>query len=101
MCFRAISLASTLTGMLLALTAEAAEPVDYLRDIKPILKERCFACHGGLKQQAGLRLDTGASIRLGGDSGPAAIAGQPASSPLIARITSADPTIRMPSEGKP
>jgi mono/diheme cytochrome c family protein len=79
----------------------AAEPVDYLRDIKPVLKERCFACHGALKQQAGLRLDTGEHIRRGGDSGPAAVAGQSGTSPLIARITSPDPTNRMPSEGKP
>ncbi|HIG31019.1 MAG TPA: hypothetical protein EYQ50_25745 [Verrucomicrobiales bacterium] len=41
----------------------------YLRDIKPLLKEKCFACHGGLKQKAGLRLDTAALIIKGGDSG--------------------------------
>ena len=32
--------------------------VDYAKDIKPLLKERCYACHGALKQKAGLRLDT-------------------------------------------
>ena len=48
----------------------AAEPVDYVRQIKPILKERCFACHGALKQKAGLRLDSGTLIRKGGDGGP-------------------------------
>ena len=31
---------------------------DYLTKVKPLLKERCYACHAGLKQQAGLRLDT-------------------------------------------
>ena len=30
----------------LAAPAPAADPVDYARDVKPILKERCFACHG-------------------------------------------------------
>jgi hypothetical protein len=34
----------------------AGESVDYLRDVKPVLKTRCFACHGSLKQQAKLRL---------------------------------------------
>ena len=32
--------------------------VDYLTQIKPLLRERCFSCHGALKQRAGLRLDT-------------------------------------------
>ena len=35
----------------------AAEPVDFGRDIKPFFKERCYACHGAVKQNAGLRLD--------------------------------------------
>ena len=41
-------------------TANAA---DYLRDIKPVLKARCYACHGALKQKSGLRLDTAVNIR--------------------------------------
>ena len=36
--------------------------VDYAKDIKPLLKERCYACHGALKQKAGLRLDTVSAI---------------------------------------
>ncbi len=79
----------------------AAEPVDYLRDVKPVLKERCFACHGALKQQSGLRLDTGKLVRQGGDSGPAVAAGQVAASRLVERIRSADLSQRMPPEGKP
>lgn len=31
-----------------ATTAPAAEPVDYRKDIKPVLQERCYACHGAL-----------------------------------------------------
>ena len=46
---------------------------DYLAIVKPVLRERCYACHGALKQEAGLRLDTGAAIRQGGDSGPAVV----------------------------
>ena len=33
--------------------------IDYQRDVKPILHSRCYACHGALKQEAGLRLDSG------------------------------------------
>jgi mono/diheme cytochrome c family protein len=74
---------------------------DYQRHVKPLLKERCFACHGALKQQAGLRLDTGAAIRRGGEGGPAIAAGKAAESLLFERITESEPTLRMPPEGKP
>ncbi len=41
--------------------------VDYMRlTIKPILSKRCYACHGGLQQKAGLRLDTAALDEKGG-----------------------------------
>ena len=43
----------------------AADQVDYLKDIKPLLSKRCAACHGALKQQNSLRLDTAAAIRQG------------------------------------
>ena len=42
---------------LLALTS-SAWAVDYATQIKPLLKQKCYACHGGLKQKAGLRLDS-------------------------------------------
>ena len=45
-----------------ALPIQAA---DYLRDIKPVLKARCYACHGALKQKAGLRVDSAANLRKG------------------------------------
>lgn len=80
----------------------ASEPPDggsnYLRDIKPLLKARCYACHGGLKQESGLRLDTGESIRKGGDHGvvvaPGTVGGR-----LLERIGSQDLSVRMPPEG--
>src|SRR4051812_28276927 len=77
------------------------ETVEYLRDVKPILKERCFACHGALKQQAGLRLDTANSVRRGGENGQVIIAGKPAESRLMERVSAVDLTVRMPPEGKP
>ena len=60
----------TLALMLSFVTDVMAQtPVEYVRDVKPILKERCYACHGALKQESGLRLDTGNAIRQGGDGG--------------------------------
>ncbi len=79
--------------------AFAAEPVDYLRDIKPLLKQRCYACHGALKQKGKLRLDTAAAMATGGRNGPAVSAGDPAGSVLLERVS--DPDHRMPPEGKP
>lgn len=67
--------------------------------IRPLFKERCFACHGSLKQEANLRVDTAAYILRGGDSGNTIQPGDPANSLLISRITSTDLSIRMPPEG--
>jgi len=88
--------------LLVASTALAADrPVDYVRDVKPILHERCFSCHGALKQNAKLRLDSGELIRKGGTSGPAVVAGKSAESRLIERVSDPDEETRMPPELKP
>lgn len=78
-----------------------AEQVDYEKQIKPIFKARCTACHGVLKQEAGLRLDTGAFARKGGDSGSVIAEKNSASSQIISRVTSTDASERMPQEGEP
>ena len=64
-----------LPGWLLAGEPPSASTVDYSRDVKPILSNRCYDCHGALKHKAGLRLDTAALMRKGGDSGPAVVPG--------------------------
>ncbi len=81
----------------------ADDAVDYAKQIKPILKQRCFSCHGALKQKADLRLDTVALMREGGDNGPALTPGSAAQSPIVHRVTSTEPAKRMPplSEGEP
>jgi len=96
---RAISLAALLLPFLSALSA--ADSVEYLRDVKPVLAHRCYACHGALKQEAGLRLDSAELIRKGGESGPAVEAGDADSSLLIAHVTAKDAADRMPPIGKP
>jgi hypothetical protein len=82
-------------------------PIDFNRDIRPILSNTCFKCHGPDAKQRkggkdGFRLDTerGAFADLGG--GPAIVRGKPEESELIARITSDDPLEAMPppSSGK-
>ncbi|MDP7015529.1 MAG: DUF1553 domain-containing protein [Pirellulaceae bacterium] len=73
----------------------------YNQVVKPLLRSRCYACHGGLKQEAGLRLDTVALQKEGGDSGPAIQPGDAAKSLLIQRTAATDDEERMPPEGKP
>jgi hypothetical protein len=73
----------------------------YLKKIKPVLRERCFACHGALKAESELRLDTAESAIRGGASGAAVSASKPEESLLWQRITSKDDGDRMPPEGEP
>ena len=87
---------------LLPVGAVRAADVDYLRDVKPLLKHHCYTCHGALKQEAGLRLDTAESARKGATDGPVLLVGKPAAeSPIVRRITSTDAAVRMPQESKP
>lgn len=95
------SLLTVIVAFLCTSSLTAQEAIEYHRDVKPILKERCFACHGALKQKGKLRLDTADAMRRGGAGGAAVVAGQPDKSLLIERITSADDSERMPPEGKP
>lgn len=87
-------------GCLLTVPLMAAEN-PYPGRIKPLLRERCYACHGALKQEAGLRVDTVAGLIAGGDNGPAVIANQPGQSLLVQRIAAAHESERMPPEGAP
>jgi hypothetical protein len=79
--------------------AKAGSPVDFNRQILPILSENCFACHGpdATKRKARLRLDTkeGAFGNLRG-GGHAIVPGNLAMSSLILRVTAADPSDVMP-----
>ncbi len=78
----------------------ASRPVDYARDVRPILETRCYACHGPEKQRAGLRLDKKAAALRGGSDGiPAIRPGHAAESELVRRVASVDPEERMPSRG--
>jgi hypothetical protein len=85
-----------LACLLLASHAPAAESVDYLRDIKPILIRQCYSCHGAAKQKAGLRLDTASLAKKGGNTGPAIIPGKAADSLLIHAITGTNDVKKMP-----
>src|SRR5947208_7811947 len=64
-----MNLARTMILALLLPTVAHAQPVDYLREVKPILAGSCYTCHGAIKQKGGLRLDSVALMKEGGDHG--------------------------------
>ena len=66
----------------------AVEHDFYLKSVKPVLQSRCFACHGVLKQEANLRLDTVASMLVGGENGHAIQPNDETHSLLVQRISS-------------
>jgi hypothetical protein len=57
--------------------------VDYVRDVKPLLAEHCYKCHGAQQQKSELRLDTAALALKGGGNGPALKSGKSAESLII------------------
>ena len=87
---------------LLVTPGRAADgPIKFNRDIRPLLSDNCFACHGPdrNKRKADLRLDTkDGLLGNGNDHHGVVVATKPAESELIRRLTSDDPTLRMPPE---
>src|SRR4051812_27767710 len=65
-------------------------------NIRPLLIDHCQKCHGADKQKADLRLDGRDRILKGGESGPAAIAGEPEKSLLIRAVQHTDKDLKMP-----
>lgn len=76
----------------------AAESVDFSRDIRPILSDKCFACHGpdSENREADLRLDQRENVFASRDDDSIITPGSPEQSELIARVESDDPDIVMP-----
>src|SRR5215510_50081 len=76
----------------------APPPVDFNRDVRPILSDNCFACHGPDEKRrlAGLRLDTAEGLLADRGGYKVVVPGDPAASRLLARISSTAPATRMP-----
>jgi hypothetical protein len=69
------------------------------KQVRPVLAERCFSCHGARKHKGGLRLDSGSALAKGSDNGPVIMPGDPEQSPLV-RAIRYDGELKMPPTGK-
>ena len=82
----------------------AAIPAEDLKffeaKVRPLLLERCVECHGEKKQKGGLRLDSAAGWRTGGESGAVIEPGRPAESLLIAAVRHVREDLQMPPKEK-
>ncbi|MFO0942717.1 MAG: DUF1553 domain-containing protein [Pirellulales bacterium] len=97
---RTIPLMVALLVTPLSLWADDSQQI-YLQQIKPVLQQRCYSCHGASKQESGLRLDTVAFMKHGIDGASVFESQAGAKSSLLERISSDDLSSRMPPEGKP
>ena len=98
--YRPSYLIFALGGAFIFAPTTRAKPVDFSREIQPILSDKCYPCHGpdAAARKSGLRLDRRIEAFAGGKSGLVTIVpGRPDDSELIARIFSHDSEEVMPA----
>ena len=97
---RSLALMAAVFFSCFAEPVSAAEPatVDFNRDIRPILSDHCFECHGpdAEQRQAELRLDNRDGLFRKTDEHSSVVPGDSAKSELFRRISSRDPDLQMP-----
>lgn len=99
----ALFLGCFLISPVLAQNIPSKEDVEFFeRKIRPLLTEQCHSCHAqsAKKVKGGLLLDSREAILKGGDTGPAAIPGNPDKSLLIDSLKYHDRSLQMPPKGK-
>ncbi|RBP40593.1 cytochrome c [Roseimicrobium gellanilyticum] len=80
---------------------QAAKLEFFEKKVRPILVSHCYSCHSAdTKPSGGLRVDDRNGLLMGGNAGPAVIAGDPTKGLLLDRILHTDPKKRMPKEGE-
>ncbi len=82
-----------------ALPPAVERPVDFTKEIKPLLEASCLQCHGRGKAKGGFSLETRDAFLKGGDNGPAAIIGKSGESSVIGLVAGIDPDNVMPQKG--
>jgi mono/diheme cytochrome c family protein len=78
---------------------QAAVPIDFAKDVAPILQGRCVRCHSTEKSKGEFSISTRAEFFRGGETGPPFVVGKPDESLLLEMVSGAKP--EMPAEGPP
>jgi len=86
--------------LLVCASLAAAEGVDFQRDVRPVLSDACFQCHGPDRETrlAGMRLDTQEGAFAARPNGTPIVPGDPQASLVYQRLTAEEPARRMPPE---
>jgi hypothetical protein len=94
---------TTMLGVLLAAwnRSSCAEPIDFQRDVAPLLERRCLSCHNDRDRRGGLSLRSEKTTRKGGDSGEVIVPGKPESSYLLELVIPSQGTAEMPKDESP
>lgn len=80
--------------------APSSAPIDFARDIQPILESACLRCHGAVNPKGRFRLDSRAAALRGSEDGVVILPGRSAESRLIHLVARVDPEKQMPPPGK-
>ena len=96
-----VRLQRTIASALLAAGGNlGAEPVEFVRDVRPIFEANCYRCHGAKKQKSGLRLDMRSGAFGGGEfHQPTIVPREADASHLIRFVRGDDEEMRMPPKG--
>jgi len=95
-----LSLACAALPTFAADDAQRAAMTFFEKEVRPILANRCYECHGEKKQKGGLRADQIGYLKAGGDTGPALVPGKPEESPLIEAVRHTNADFKMPPKEK-
>lgn len=94
-------LSSLLAGFAFVSPVVAGEPVEFERDVLPILRDNCFKCHGGTSTpKGGLRLTSREGVLKGGIGGAVVDVAHPDRSRLVRAVAYDEERLRMPPSGK-
>ena len=78
----------------------AQHPVDFHREILPILANRCATCHASGRSEGGFSMETRTALLTESDTGRAVVPGKSGESLLIQLVAGSDPDRIMPKQGK-